>query len=228
MGQNLVFSASPSILLNAIYSILWVFSNHHTSGFLELSEQHGRYEQSPRNSAGRRGDGRQLLKPIPKWKCKSASYRYPPPLSCNHMYITNIPTFTLCNSLNIGSWYNINGLNYLLRSLILSLHNPLPLFSLQYSPNMTMSVWFFFFFFFFFFYPSPSHFLLSSFLLRSACCCCCFFCSIINSLKHSGLARWRPSATWHGHGAKDTERKQALGLLADSTCLLGFVTGSGC
>lgn len=50
-------------------------TNHNSSGFLELSEQHDRYEQSPRDSAGRRGDGRQLLKPIPKWKCKFTSHR---------------------------------------------------------------------------------------------------------------------------------------------------------
>ncbi len=56
-------------------------------------------------------------------------------------------------SLNIGSWYNINGRYYLIFSLLV----PLPLFSLQYSPNMTMSVWFFFFilFLFYFFNPSP-------------------------------------------------------------------------
>lgn len=37
---------------------------------VEFSQQHGRHEQSPGNSAGWWGDGRQLFKPIPKWKCE--------------------------------------------------------------------------------------------------------------------------------------------------------------
>lgn len=36
----------------------------------EFSQQHGRHEQSSRHSAGWRRDGRQLFKPIPKWKCE--------------------------------------------------------------------------------------------------------------------------------------------------------------
>lgn len=37
---------------------------------VEFSQQHGRHEQSSRHSAGRWRDGRQLFKPIPKWKCE--------------------------------------------------------------------------------------------------------------------------------------------------------------
>lgn len=37
---------------------------------VEFAQQYGRHEQSSRHPAGRRRDGRQLFKPIPKWKCE--------------------------------------------------------------------------------------------------------------------------------------------------------------
>lgn len=104
-----------------------------------------------------------------------------------------------------------------------------------------MSVWFFFFILFFIlFYFLPRPLIPLPVLLVSAAfgmLLFCFFYLLDLQLPTtpSNTLGWRPSAGRCGHGAKDAqykaEKKQASGhrksLLTDSTCLPGFVSGSG-
>lgn len=64
-----------TLALACLFNLFLFFSffgkNKHASpSSAELSQQHGGHEQSSRHSAGWRRDGRQLFKPIPKWKCE--------------------------------------------------------------------------------------------------------------------------------------------------------------
>lgn len=70
--QILWLTLGLACLFNFFLFIFWKKKKNtrlHPSS-AELSQQHGGHEQSSRHSAGWRRDGRQLFKPIPKWKCE--------------------------------------------------------------------------------------------------------------------------------------------------------------